>query len=248
MIGTIEKMQPHFGDEHGKKRAAPRGGAVQTETLSEQTSRRKHRWLKRVMFDRAVGSSEKCFAYLVVDRLNCVTLDCWPSQKLIADQFGWSIKTVHRVALALEKRGYLRIIRNTKGSYRYAPVFLPEDEDKSVSALRQNYPLVPDKNVDESFLGILTNQSSPRLGKREAEKVQTNTASNYERRQRGSYEAELAKLLGNDGFEILARLSEHDDAIVERLCRSCADGELGVRELSAARLAAEQLPRKRRPT
>jgi hypothetical protein len=240
-------MQLHSGDERGQKRAAPRGGAVQTETLTEQVSRRKHRWFKRVMFDRSVGSSEKCFGYLVVDRLNCVTLDCWPSQKLIANQFGWSIKTVHRLALALERRGYLRIIRNTKGSYRYAPVFLPEDEDKSVSALRQNYPPVPDKNVDESFLGILTNQSSPR-GRSEVEKVKIDTASKYERRQRGCYEAELTKLLGNDGFEILARLSEHDDAIVERLCRCFADGELGVRDLSAARLAAEQLPRKRRPT
>ena len=81
------------------------------ETVFDRVNRAKHRWLKRVMFDRGTSSSEKCFAFLVVDRLNCVTQDCWPSQKLIADQFGWSIKTVHRVALALERRGYLRIIR-----------------------------------------------------------------------------------------------------------------------------------------
>jgi biotin operon repressor len=218
------------------------------ESLYERANRMKHRWFKRIMYDRAAGSSEKCFAYIVIDRLNCVTLDCWPSQKTIADQLGCSTKTVHRMACALERRGYLRISRNTHGSYRYAPVFLPEDEDKSVSASRQTCPPRPDKNVDQSFLGILTNQSSPRLGQREAGNVQTNAASKYERRQRGSYEAELAKLLGNDGFEILARLSEHDDAIVERLCHACADGELGARELSAARLAAEQLPRRRRPT
>jgi hypothetical protein len=218
------------------------------ESLNERANRLKHRWLKRVMYDCATGSSEKCFAYIVIDRLNCVTLDCWPSQKTIADQFGCSTKTVHRMACALERRGYLRISRNTHGSYRYAPVFLPEDEDKSVSASRQTCPLPPDKNVDQSSLGILTNQSSPRLGHREAGNVQTNAASKYERRQRGSYEAELAKLLGNDGFEILGRLSEHDDVNVERLCRAYADGELGSRELIAARLAAEQLPRKRRPT
>jgi hypothetical protein len=94
---------------------------------------------------------------------------------------------------------------------------------------------------------ILINQSSPSEGERRASKYPTNPASNYERRKRGSYEAELAKLLGNDGFEILARLSEHDDAIIERLCHAYADGELGRRELSAARLAADQLPKKRRP-
>ncbi|WJR78733.1 hypothetical protein [Bradyrhizobium sp. NP1] len=207
----------------------------------------KRRWLKRVMFDRAVGSSEKCFAYLVVDRLNCVTLDCWPSQKLIADQFGWSIKTVHRVALALERRGYLRIIRNTKGSYRYTPVFLPEDQDRSVSALRQNYPPVPDKNVDESFLSILNNQSSPSAGVSEFGKASRRfAASRYDNNQRGRYETELAKRLGNGGFEILERLADHDDAIVERLCRALADAELGERELAAARLASQQMPRKRR--
>jgi hypothetical protein len=220
-------------------------GGQGNETVFDRVNRAKHRWLKRVMFDRGTSSSEKCFAFLVVDRLNCVTQDCWPSQRLIADQFGWSIKTVHRVALALERRGYLRIIRNTHGSYRYAPVFVPEDEDKSVGAFRQNCPPVPDKNVDESYLGILINKSSP-SSERSAGKSPTRIASNYDRRKRGSYETEIARLLGNGGFDILERLSEHDDAIIERLCRAYADGQVGTRELIAARLAAEQLPRKRR--
>ena len=68
------------------------------------------------------------------------------------------------------------------------------------------------------------------------------------RRQRGSYEAELAKMLGNDGFGILERLSEHDDDIIERLCQAHADGKLGKRELAAARLAADQMPKTRRST
>src|SRR6202790_1868025 len=145
-------------------------GGQGNETVSDRVNRAKHRWLKRVMFDRGTSSSEKCFAFLVVDRLNCVTQDCWPGQKLIADQFGWSIKTVHRVAVGLERRGHLRIIRNSNGSYRYAPVFLPEDEDKSVGAKGQNCPSVPDKNVEESFLGIPINQSSPSGGGRGANK------------------------------------------------------------------------------
>jgi hypothetical protein len=217
-----------------------------TESLYDRVTRAKHRWLKRVMSDHGTSSSEKCFAFLVVDRLNCVTQDCWPSQKTIAEQFGWSIKTVHRVAVGLERRGHLRIIRNSNGSCRYAPVFLPEDEDKSVAAKRQNCPSTPDKNVEESFLGIPINQSSPRADARGADRWPTKAASNYDRRRRGTYEADIAKLLGNDGFEILAQLSEYDDAIVERLCRAHADGELGAREVIAARLAADQLPRRRR--
>src|ERR1700726_4364052 len=217
-----------------------------TESLFDRVTRAKHRWLKRVMFDHGTSSSEKCFAYLVADRLNCVTQDCWPSQKTIADQFGWSTKTVHRVAVGLQRRGHLRIIRNRNGSYRYAPVFLPGDEDKSVGATRQNCPSVPEKNVDESFLGIPISKSSPSGGERVTDKWSAKPASKYDRRRRGSYEADIAKLLGNGGFEILARLSEYDDNIVERLCRAYADGELGARELIAARLAAKQLKKKRR--
>jgi hypothetical protein len=217
-----------------------------TESLFDRVTRAKHRWLKRVMSDHGTSSSEKCFAFLVVDRLNCVTQDCWPSQKTIAEYFGWSIKTVHRVAVGLKRRGHLCITRNSNGSYRYAPVFLPDDEDKSVGATRQACPSIPDKNVEESFLGIPFNQSSPSGAGRGADKWPT--ASNYERSQRGSYEAELAKLLGKDGFGILQRLSEHDDEFVDRLCRACADGKLGRRELAAARLAADQMPKKRRST
>jgi hypothetical protein len=211
----------------------------QTETLTEQVARKKHRWLKRVAYDRATGSSEKAFAYLVMDYLNCVSLDCWPSQKKIADKFGWSTKTVHRVADALERRGYLRIARSTQGSYRYAPLFLPEDEDKSGRSRGQNCPPTPDKNVGQSFLGILTNKSTP------GTLPESISAPRYDPAQRGRFEAEVAKRLGDQGFEILAQLSEHDDAIVERLCRAYANGELGERELAAAHLVAQQLPRKR---
>jgi len=229
-----------LGYKNGSRHARHSGIPSEHETLTERVSRWKHRWLKRVMFDLATSSSEKCFAYVVVDRLNCVTLDCWPSQRLIADQFGWSTKTVHRVSLALNRRGHLRIVRNTYASYRYAPVFLPEDEDKFGDASGQSCPSMSDKNVDQSSLEILINKSSPIVP---AVKV---IASRYEFRQRGLYERELAQRLGNNGFEVLERLSELDDSIVERLCRAYADSELGEREILAARLAAEQMQKRRR--
>jgi hypothetical protein len=239
------EVRSNVGHEHGQKGRRLPVDLAQSESLTERVSRMKHRWLKRVMFDHGTNSSQKCFAYLVADRLNCVTQDCWPGQKTTAEQFGWSIKTVHRVAVGLERRGHLRIIRNTNGSYRYAPLFQPEDADKSVGALRQNCPPVPDKNVEESLLGILITQSTP-SSERSVGKCPRRITSNYDRRKRGSYETEVARLLGNAGFDILERLSEHDDAIVERLCRAYADDELGGRELIAARLAADQLPKKRR--
>jgi biotin operon repressor len=232
-------MRPHFQRGEGRNRDAPQREVIQNETLVDRVNRLKHRWLKRVMFDHNTSSSEKNFAYLAVDFLNCVTLDCWPSQKLIADKFGWSTKTVRRVVLGLERRGYLIARRNTHGSSRYAPVFVPEDEDISGGTPRQSCPSEPDKNVEESFLGIQINQSSPSAASRGA------AASRYEGRQRGFYEAEIAKRLGNNGFEILGRLSEFDDDVVERLCRAQADCRLGERELLAARLAADQLPKRR---
>jgi hypothetical protein len=219
------------------------------ETLYDRVSRQKHRWLKRVMSDPAASSSEKCFAYIVMDKLNCATLDSWPGQALIAQLLGRkSTKTAHRVAFGLERRNHLRISRDTGGFYRYAPVFLTEDEDKSDGNAGHSCPPMPDKTVDESSLGILSNKSSPSSDGREASKYSSSAPSNYRRNQRGLYEVELAKLLGNNGSVVLERLSELNDAIVERLCRALADGLLGQREILAARLAADQQPRKRRPT
>jgi hypothetical protein len=245
----IVEARPNAGHEHKQKRSATQLEIIQNGSLVDRVSRMRHRWFNRVMSDPRVSPAEKCFAYFVMDKLNCVTLDAWPSQPLMAQLLGRkSIKTVNRLASSLERHGYLRVSRDTRGSCRYAPVFLPVDEDKPVPTPRQNCPPVPDKNVEESLLGILVNQSCPSEGERRASKYPSSTGSNYDRRKRGTYEAEIARLLGNDGFVILQRLSEHDDAIVERLCRACADDDLGRRELIAARLAADQLPKQRRST
>jgi hypothetical protein len=192
-----------------------------------------------------VSPAEKCLAYIIMDRLNCVTLDAWPGQRLMAQELGKTVKTVHRVTLRFETRNYARVTRGALGSCRYAPIFLPEDDDKAVPAPRQNCPSRPDKNVDESYLEILPNKSSPSLAG-EVSKSSVAFSSRYKPRQRGLYESEIAKMLGNEGFGVLQRLSEFDDNIVVRLCRAYADGKLGRNEVIAARLAAEQMLRKRR--
>jgi hypothetical protein len=215
---------------------------IPIEGLAGQVSRAKHRWFKRVAYDEKVSSSEKVFAFLVMDHLNCATLDCWPAQKTVAAKLGWCTKTTQRVARALEAHGHIRIRQRSHGSYRYAPVFLKEDEDKSVAPKRQECPPVVDKNVNQSLLGILPNQSTPRRG------TQGPAGSQYTPQKRGYYEGELAKKLGKNGFEILAQLSDHDDALVDRLCRACAHGQVGERELLAVKLAVQQLEKRRKPS
>jgi hypothetical protein len=196
------------------------------------------------MRDSAVSSTEKCFAYLIADRLNCVTLDAWPGQSLIArDLGGKSIKTAQRAARGLEKRGHLNITRDTGGSYRHAPIFLPEDEDKSAGPPGQGCPSVADKIVNESYLGIQSNLSFSTGAQRNG--AIPSSSSKYNPRMQGTYQVEIAKMLGKDGFEILVQLFEHNEASVDRLCRAYANGELGEQELIAARLAAKQLPKRR---
>jgi hypothetical protein len=238
------------GQEYGQRGGATLRDPVNSEGLVEWVSRRKHRWLRRVMYDPQVSSTETRLAFIVVDHLNCVTLDAWPSQSRIAAGLGReSIKTVSRAALGLVKRGYLRVTRGVQGSCRYAPIFLPEDEDKIVVSRRQKCPTEPDKNVEESYLGIPLSESYPTAAANGAVGKRSDRGEAvYDRRQRGRYETEVARLLGNGGFEILARLSEYDDAWIERLCRAYAKGELGPREVDAARLAASQLPKRRRLT
>jgi hypothetical protein len=209
------------------------------EPLIERVNRMKARWLKRVMYDSPATSTEKCFAYLVADHLNCVTLDCWPGQDRVAFLLGrQSIKTAQRAARGLEKLGVLTLRGGGLAGYHYAPNFLAGDADKAVTSKRQDCPPAADKNVDQSLLPIHSKESSPRGLSEEKDARSTPV---YNRRHRGAIEIQLATALGEHGMGILARLSAYDDTIVDRLCRAHAEGELGERELSAARLSAEQL-------
>jgi hypothetical protein len=54
-------------------------------------------------------------------------------------------------------------------------------------------------------------------------------------------EIEVAARLGDDGIIILNKLAEIDDGNVARLCEAQRDGTLTYSDLSAARLAVQQV-------
>jgi hypothetical protein len=209
------------------------------ESLTKQVRRATARWLKRAMNSTALTSTQKLLAYAVADRLNCVTLDCWPTQSTLAQTLGCiSSKTVQRAAKALQTAGVVVIKRQKDGRSRYAPNFVAEDWDTPGGVGGQSTHRRPDTGVHQSNLAISSTSSSTgrAAGQRQAAGPAFNNA------ERGSWEATVARRLGPNGWETLSRLNALDSRTVERLCRAQADGTLGERELNAARLASKQMP------
>jgi hypothetical protein len=207
------------------------------ETLYDRVARARARWLRRIMYESSASTSQKCFAYMVQEHLNCVTLDAWPSQERLAQLMGCNaVKTVRRAAIGLERIGELTISTDRKQRRRYAPRFLDADLTSDVSADGHFCPEDPDKNDRESFLEIHPTKSFPTETVRQAQPAPYMSST-----KRGKLELKIAELLGADGWEVLHQLSKHDDAIVQRLCDALSTGALGTREITAARLAARQL-------
>jgi hypothetical protein len=220
----------------------PESARHRSDGLFERVSRAKARWLRRVMYETPATSTEKCLAYAIADHLNCVTMDCWPGQTRLAKLLDLkSTKSIQRAAQGLVQHGVLTIMAFKRGTHRYSPVFLDGDEDMSFLLKGNTRPSTADRDVRESYLSIHPNISAPTEEAAETKQGGMHPKSNYRRQHRGSIEVELACLLGPNGFNVLGQLSAVDDRIVERLCRSFADGLLGERELAAARLAARQM-------
>ena len=211
------------------------------ELLSKRFSRAKARWLRRVTYSGA-RPIEKNLAYVVADHANCVTEDAWPSQETISQLLFCSTKTVRRAIEGLQKRQLLTVRRvSAKGATpRYAPNFISDDWDSRGLDLRHDWPEEVDTVVLESSLPIRSNEPSPRAS--QAGELKSYRNSRYRRSERGKWEAELVKMLGPNGLDILSRLAMVNERIVENLCRAICDGEIDQRELLAAQLAAEQLP------
>jgi len=207
------------------------------EPLHKRVRRVKARWLQRIMYSD-VKQTEKVFAFLVADHLNCVTLDAWPSQATASKLLHCSTKTIQRAADGLEQIGTMEVERQEGRSHvRYAPIFLPQDWDNPVSDRGQTCREMADTHVHQSSLAILAESSS--TGCRWMSRPQAAHAR-YRSAERGKWEAELAQRLGRDGPDVLVRLASVDDRIVAELCRALCEGEVGQAELEAARLAAAQ--------
>jgi len=199
------------------------------QTLHQRVSRMRARWLKRVMYSGDVSSTEKCFAYAVFDHLNCVTLDCWPSQRTLAELLGFeSVKTIQRAATGLEEKEFIRITVFRRNSHRYAPKFLLVDEDKIVFKDRHSWVIDGDQTVHESLL--LTRLTPPTPTAAETAKQRHEATIRNARSHRGAYEIAVSEMLGPDGMEILHKLAELDDVHVQRLCLAYGYGVLGDRD------------------
>jgi hypothetical protein len=222
---------------------------MKAEPLSDRVNRAKARWLKRVMYGSETTPAQRCLAYAIADYLNCVTLDCWPSHATLARLLGYkSARTVRRAAFGLQaaKQITIKPVGKKNSGYRYAPVFRPGDLDKVVLGTGHPCPAGADTDVHQSFLGILPRSSSTEEAS-EGSKEQARGAPSFKRAQRGAIELKLAELLGADGFDVLSDLALIDDAVVDRLCRAFAAGQVGGRELAVARLAAQQARVTREP-
>lgn len=207
------------------------------ESLSNQVSRAKARWLKRVMQHPSAKSTQKCLAYVIADYLNCVTLDCSPAQPTLARALGHkSIKTVQRAArgLAMLRLITLKHDATRRAGWRYAPVFCPEDMDKPVPKSGQRGPAIVDTNDRESFLNIHTKSCSTEEAAERSMRA-SSPRPLFNPKKRGAIEIKLAEMIGANGLDVLVRLASIDDAILERLCRAYAEGALGERDLAAAR-------------
>jgi hypothetical protein len=208
---------------------------MSAKSLKACVNTAKARWLSRVMMSLNLSSSAKVFAYFIFDKLNCVTLDSWPSQETLVRLLGRrSTKTIHRLAKELFRRQLIDVIPGKRrSSNRYAPRFDPAESD--IIDPRDGHSGVEsaDKNVLPSSISIpITSVSTAAV-------ASSGPIPSYERGKRGAIEIKLAQMLGLDGFDILSRLSTIDDRHVDRLCRAFAEGRIGTVELAAARLAVK---------
>ena len=202
--------------------------------MADEFGRRKMRWLNAVMYHPRLRPNSCRVGYLIADYLNRTTHEAWPSQITIAKKLRLSIKTVQRATRQLETQGLLKLrpSRNKSETHRYMPIFLPDPADKVVSSTRQISPKGPDCADLQSYSNNL--HRTYLSGYRDKQRERLPAAD------RGGLEVEVARQLGNDGFEILDQLAAIDDAAVSRLCEKQRHGILTEADFHAARLAARQ--------
>jgi hypothetical protein len=96
-----------------------------------------------------------------------------------------------------------------------------------------------DTAVQQSSLGIqFESFEAEGLSKEEYEGVSFPKPLSFNLAERGRVETELATIMG--GFDVLLRLAAIHDEIITRLCEAHVTGQLGYRQIKAAKLAAKQ--------
>jgi hypothetical protein len=213
-----------------------------TAVSEREFDRLKLEWLRRVMMIKALPASHRVLAYFLTDSLNWATMDCWPSHETLAHWAGTSTKTVQRTTSLLEDKKLLAVYRRHGSSnpLRYAPIYLAETmSDKKIARTGQRCQPELDADVHESFLSIqLKSFLQNGLPKEDSNNKAGQHHLSFSLAERGRIEPEVAGLLG--GIDVLYRLANIHDSIVTRLCEAHMRGELGQRQIRAAKLAAKQ--------
>jgi hypothetical protein len=215
--------------------------------VADSFSRNKMRWLNSVMYSGRLKAMACRVAYVIADRVNKVTGDCWLAHTTIARKLGVSTKTIQRSLRTLERTGFI-VIRYADANprkQRFVPSFIlgsDDGKDEGGPSTGHNGSPTPDSGVHQSFYKNLHRSDLPG----EAPNGRTDSAgqrptNNFKQSNRGQLEVEIAKRLGPDGFDVLSQLAKVDDRIVLRLCEAQANNRLTTADLYAARLAARQI-------
>jgi hypothetical protein len=143
----------------------------------------------------------------------------------------------------MENKNLMAVYRRDGSSHplRYAPVYLVEmTPDMKGARTGQRCQPELDAGVHQSFLSTsLKSFLEDGLPKEESKKgVSVQSYLSFNLAERGRYEREVAPLLG--GMDVLFRLAAIHDDIVTRICEAYVTGNLGERQIRAAKLAAKQ--------
>ena len=205
--------------------------------MAEPFNHQKMKWLNSIFYSSKLTATACRVAYVIGDHVNRVTRDCWLSQATIATKLGLSTKTIQRAILSLRRHDFVRIryVGKSGRKQRFVPVVYELDNYGSASS--QKRPIQADRSVHQTYLG---NLQKSYLGTGERDLYTGEKSRPVRQTNRGLLEREIARRLGNDGWDLLSKLAEIDDGIVARLCHAQAAGALSASDLTAARLAARQ--------
>lgn len=91
----------------------------------KQAARAKFLWLRQVFTDPAASHPACRVAGLLIDHINGVTGEAWPSQSRLAEAAGVTPRTIQNALQNLISGGHLNVRRTPGVTNRYRPIFKP---------------------------------------------------------------------------------------------------------------------------